>query len=278
MPLVEINGVEMYYEDAGDGHPVVLIHGSEAHHGTWEHQFQTLSDEYRVIRYDYRGHGWTGPTDADAYSVELWAEDLEALIEHLDVESPTLCGHSRGGLIALSHAYRYDVSGLVLIGSAAPTTGFGTSDSQAEIMAQIVDLIPLLVREIGHYQTIPLIFEISNRAFDGWSGEYDEWMRLLTKDGVPGMDPAEFDKLAEKTPDESVELSTIDVPTLALYGEAEVESCQPPIDVLESELPAIEIVTVPEAGHLSITQQPSFVIEQIAQFVENDGGVTCHPE
>ena len=89
--------VELYYEDHGNGKPVVLIHGWPLSGRSWEAQVPALIEAgYRVITYDRRGFGgssqpWTG------YDYDTFAADLNGLLNHLDLREATLVGFSMGG-------------------------------------------------------------------------------------------------------------------------------------------------------------------------------------
>jgi pimeloyl-ACP methyl ester carboxylesterase len=88
--------IELHYDDRGDGRPVVLIHGYPLDGTAWEFQEQVLLDAgYRVITYDRRG---TGRSSAPSigFDVDTFAADLNALIEHLDLNDATLVGFSMG--------------------------------------------------------------------------------------------------------------------------------------------------------------------------------------
>ena len=89
--------IELYYEDHGNGKPIVLIHGWPLSGRSWEYQVPALVEAgYRVITYDRRGFGnssqpWNG------YEYDTFAEDLHQLLEHLDLHDVTLVGFSMGG-------------------------------------------------------------------------------------------------------------------------------------------------------------------------------------
>lgn len=122
MPTVRTNDIETYYESHGEGPPLVFVHGAWVDRRMWEPQVAALAGEYRVITYDLRGHGRTGPSAERNYTVELLAADLRALIDALDLERPVVCGLSLGGMVAQLYAVRYDeLSGLVLADTAAST-------------------------------------------------------------------------------------------------------------------------------------------------------------
>src|ERR1700722_11660854 len=89
--------IELYYEDHGSGHPVVLIHGYPLNGASWEKQVAALLDAgYRVITYDRRGFGKSSqPTEG--YNYNTFAEDLHRLVTQLKLRDFTLAGFSMGG-------------------------------------------------------------------------------------------------------------------------------------------------------------------------------------
>lgn len=89
--------VKLYYEDHGTGAPVVLIHGWPLSGRSWEAQVSALIDAgHRVITYDRRGFGWSSQP-WEGYEYDRFADDLAALLDHLDVTGATLVGFSMGG-------------------------------------------------------------------------------------------------------------------------------------------------------------------------------------
>jgi pimeloyl-ACP methyl ester carboxylesterase len=95
-------GVELAYEEAGSGDPLVLVHGTVSTRSIWDEVAGLVSDSYRVIRYDRRGWGESGEPDGYRSStVEEHADDLIALLRGLDVAPAYLCGHSLGAMVCL---------------------------------------------------------------------------------------------------------------------------------------------------------------------------------
>lgn len=119
MPKKEACGLPHYYEQVGEGKSLVFIHGAFADSQIWEPQWHYFSSQYRLMRYDLRGHGKTGASQVERYSMSTFADDLESLLDSLEIFSPIICGLSWGGSIAQVFAVQKPerVAALVLAGS-----------------------------------------------------------------------------------------------------------------------------------------------------------------
>src|SRR5204863_250497 len=107
-PVVPFEGdadVSLYYEAAGRGAPLVLVHGFACGIRSWDPQVRALSLHRRVLTYDVRGHGLSeAPPEAEAYSQATLVADLHALLTHLKIGRAVVGGLSMGGNIALNFA------------------------------------------------------------------------------------------------------------------------------------------------------------------------------
>lgn len=124
--MITTDGTEIYYNDWGQGQPVLFSHGWPLDGDMWEAQMLYLASRgYRAIAYDRRGFGrssqpWTG------YDYDTFADDLHQLIEHLKLDSVTLVGFSMGGGDVTRYIARHGaakVAGLALLGSTVPVFG-----------------------------------------------------------------------------------------------------------------------------------------------------------
>ena len=94
------NGLRIYFEEHGTGHPLLLLHGGFGTHRDWDSQLPALAAHFRVIAPDFRGHGRTDdPTGPISY--EMMAQDNFALIEALGIQKPVIVGMSDGSYVAL---------------------------------------------------------------------------------------------------------------------------------------------------------------------------------
>jgi 2-hydroxy-6-oxonona-2,4-dienedioate hydrolase len=92
--------------ECGPGEPLVLMHGTGGHLEAFARNLRALSAEYRVIAYDYPGHGWTTTTATDL-EIDDYSEHLLALLDELGIERAHLSGESLGGWVAVKFAARY---------------------------------------------------------------------------------------------------------------------------------------------------------------------------
>ncbi|MFX1575683.1 MAG: alpha/beta fold hydrolase [Promethearchaeota archaeon] len=130
MPEVEIcEEVTLYYEENGDGFPLLLIHGQLSDLTSWRYQITPFAKHYRVIAVDLKGFGKSTKPRKE-YPVHSHADDLKTLLDHLNITQTHVCGLSMGGMVAevLTIKYPQLVKGLVLADSAAMIADYAVSD------------------------------------------------------------------------------------------------------------------------------------------------------
>src|SRR5512133_3839444 len=117
---MEINPVDLYYEEHGQGTPVIFLHGFPFDHTIWKPIVPLLKNEARLILPDLRGFG-KSPVPDGVYTMRLQAEDIKQLMDKLAIEQAVLVGHSMGGYVALSFAQAYPsrLLGLGLVATQA---------------------------------------------------------------------------------------------------------------------------------------------------------------
>jgi len=115
-----VNGNEFAWSEAGSGPALVLLHGLPFQRGLWAPQLQTLARKWRVIAPDLRGFGESGLPAGEA-TIDAYADDIIALVDHWKTGPVVLAGHSMGGYVALALARRRPdlLRGLVMVASRA---------------------------------------------------------------------------------------------------------------------------------------------------------------
>jgi 3-oxoadipate enol-lactonase len=120
MPFVTIENATLFYEEQGNGAPLILIHGAWTSHQWWQWQIPALSRTYRILALDLRGHGRSTPLDS-TYSVAGFTADVETFLRQLAIDEAVFIGWSLGGSICLQYCLNFPekVKGLILIATRA---------------------------------------------------------------------------------------------------------------------------------------------------------------
>lgn len=267
MPTLQTNGVETYYERRGEGPSVVFVHASVLDHSQWDGQVAALADDYTTVAYDVRGHGRTGGSAAESYSIGLFAEDLHALVEGLDLDRPVVCGHSMGGLVAQRYAATYpdEVGGLVLADTWTPPI-LGVDDWFVRRLMLNAAVLP--ARLFGYERVERAHVWLYERLFAGSSGQYGRIVDL--REGMAPMATDEFVKVIRATTgdhESSIDLPTIPVPSLVLFGADDLPFVKRHAAELAARIPSASVTEVPRAGHASNLDNPEFFTATLREFL-----------
>ena len=256
-----VNGIQMAYEDRGEGEVVVLLHGFCGSSDYWDAVTTALLGEYRCIVPDLRGHG---STDAPlgAYTVEQMAEDVAELLLHLEVARYTVLGHSMGGYVTLALAERYPerLSGFGLIHS----TAYPDSDAAKEKRLQAVAAVQSGVVEFID-QLVPGLFAEQNRHKSSMKHAIDTARQIGYQTPPQGVAGAAL--AMRERPDRRELLSTADVPVLLLAGED--DSVVPQDRVFTTEGEHITRSVIQGAGHMSMYEAPELLTTEILRFLHH---------
>lgn len=222
--FAEVGGARLYYEIAGEGLPLVLVHAGIADGRMWDEQFPVFAQHYRVLRYDRRGFGKTAMV-AGAYSHH---RDLYELLKFLQIEQATLVGCSQGAKTAVDFTLEHPemTDGLVLVAPALGGFAFtGDMLRQAEELelaeeagdiAQINEL-ELQIWVDGPYRTPDQVDAQMRERVRGMN-----LIALQTPEGLGNeqpLEPAAADRLAELYAPTLVIIGDLDTPrTLAAAG------------------------------------------------------------
>jgi len=128
--FAEVNSIKLCYDVHGNGDPVILLHGFSDRKEHWRAQFGELSEHFKVIRFDNRGAGKSDRPETP-YTMEVFADDINGLLDFLKIEKTHIIGWSLGGMIVQNMVLKYPhrVNKMVLI-----NTNYGTPDeSGAEL-------------------------------------------------------------------------------------------------------------------------------------------------
>jgi 3-oxoadipate enol-lactonase len=261
--FIESGTVKLYYEEAGSGRPIVMIHGGLLNAAMWDDQFEEFARRYRVIRYDARRHGCT-VSEPDTFSHH---EDLRALVEALGLEKPVIMGLSMGGYVAIDFALEYPemVGALVL---AAP--GLSGYEFKGEEFEQFMARL----REAAERDDVEAYIEAFQTAWtDGprrKPGEVDaavrEKVRRMALENAQRWD--EFSVEYRPLPLAIERLDGIRVPVLALVGDLDMPGILEIVDLVESTVPGARKVVIPGAAHMINMEKPAEFNRIVLEFLE----------
>jgi pimeloyl-ACP methyl ester carboxylesterase len=196
----DVNGIKLYYEIHGTGHPMILLHGGLGATSMFGPNLPALAKGRQVIAVDLQGHGRTADIDRPISPV-LMADDIAALITHLKLERPDLVGYSLGGGVALHTAIRHPelVGKLVIV-----STNFKRNAYYPEILAQQGQVGPEAAEMMKQTPMYQLYASIAPRP--------EDWSRLLGKIGEAMKGDFDFSK----------QISEIKATTMIVAGDSDI--------------------------------------------------------
>lgn len=268
MPLHNINGQWIYYEDSGgDGFPVVFAHGLLLDHEMFAPQVEGRAPECRIITWDARCHGQTETTD-DPFTYWDLADDLKGLLDHLGIQQAAIGGNSQGGFVALRFALRYPerTAALILIDTQA---GLEDPDKLAtyEVMLKVWEAEGLHDQMAEMIASIVLGNEWPGRG--PWITKWRQQVRSLLR-------PA-FRTLVDRD-DIHHRLGEIKAPTLVIHGSADAAIDLELAQRLCSEIADCRgLVIVEGAGHASNLTHPEEVNTALKQFLGDLALISATP-
>ena len=215
------DGTEIYYKDWGTGQPIVFHHGWPLSGDDWDGQMMFfLSQGYRVIAHDRRGHGRSTQT-AEGHDMDTYAADVAELVKALDLKDAIHIGHSTGGGEVIRYVAKYGqgrVATAVLISAVTPLM-VKTESNPDGIPMSVFDEIRegTATNRLQYFRDFSIPFYGYNREGAVESqGVRDNWWRQ----GMMGAIKAHYDCIkAFSETDFTEDLKNADVPVLVLHGE-----------------------------------------------------------
>jgi pimeloyl-ACP methyl ester carboxylesterase len=250
---VQIGEVRTWFDERGDGEPLLLLHGGLATNETWAAQMPAFSERFRVIAPERRGHGHT-PDVEGPHTYEDMATDTVGFLDEVVGDPAHLVGWSDGGIVGLLVALaRPDlVRKLVVLG-----TNFDVSGVVPEVEEQAATMAP----------------DSPGLAM------FRELYEATSPDG-PGHWPVVFDKFVERMATQPhipvKDLTRVNAPTLVLVGDDDIVSLEHTATLFRA-LPNSELAVVPGASHAAAMEKPELVNRLILDFLEKEPVPTLLP-
>lgn len=260
-----INSCLHRYIDVGSPSsvPVILIHGFPFSHRMWNvpgGQVEALSATNRVIAYDIRGHGESEVGSAH-YSIEIFVDDLFALMDHLNIPKAVLCGLSMGGYIALRAVERNPerVMGLVL----CDTKSEADSNEAKVKRANGIKFVKANGMKYYAQDYVKIVFAPS--SFES-RAESVKMVQSTVERTAPESIFGTLLALAGRTDTTGV-LPSIKCPTLVLVGEKDNVTPVVHSQTLKDRIPGATLAVIPGAGHISNLEDPTEFNKHFVPFI-----------
>lgn len=267
MPMLRVNGTELYYEDTGGSGPAILFsHGLLWDTSLFAPQIAVLKSRYRCVAYDLRGQGKSADSERRAIDMDTLFADAVALIEALDLKPVHVCGLSMGGFVAMRlGARRPDlVRSLLLLETSA--------DPEPPENAPKYRLLNWIARHFGISLVVnavmPIMFGKSALCDPARAAEREAWRRQLRSNrrsiwrAVNGV---------IERPSVYHELSRIAAPTLVMVGEEDTATVPAKAERIAAAIAGAKLVRIPRAGHSATVEQPQAVTQAISGFLHGLG-------
>jgi pimeloyl-ACP methyl ester carboxylesterase len=275
MATARINDVELFYEQTGEGTPLVFLHEFAGDYRSWETQVRFFARRNAVVTFNARGYPPSEvPEDPDAYSQDIAVEDLRSLLDHLEIHRVHVVGFSMGGSAALAFGLKYpERARSVTIAGTGSGSSPGGDDAQ---FLRDMDYVAQRFESEGmdkvseFYTSGPNRVQFKDKDPRGWR-EFNAQFRdgsakghANTMRGVQGKRPSVYALEAG--------LKAMTVPLMIMVGD-EDEPCLQPGLYLKRTVASAALSVFPKTGHNINQEEPDLFNRVLLDFITQvDGG------
>ena len=241
--MAPVNDIQMYYEIRGEGPPLILLHGGLGSTLTWRNQIPALSEYYKVIAVDSRGHGRSTFTE-QRISYSLMTSDILELMDFLGIEKAHILGWSDGGIIGLDLAINHPdrLNKVIAFGANYNPSGLRTDIGENEKINDFME------KAANDYQTL--------------SPDPTRWDAFLENIGQMWASEPNFS---------AEQLGSIIVPMLILDGDNDEAIYTEHTREMAGLIPTAELTLIPSTGHFAMWEKPDEINKVILEFLAQLG-------
>jgi pimeloyl-ACP methyl ester carboxylesterase len=267
MPIAKINGVELYYEEHGQGEPLVLVPGFGTGLWIWYRQVPAFAERFRTIVFDPRGVARSQAPDAP-FTMRDLADDLAALLEGLKVEKAHVLGASFGGFVAQEFALAHPERTRSLVLCCTSYGGTGHVPPAPETLAAIASTKGLNTAERVREN---LLLAFSPRFVGEQPEEVERVIRLRAESDVP--ESAYLRQLqAAVAFDAAARVGEIKAPTLVVTGDADRIVPHENSSNLAAAIPGARLRVIDGGSHAFFIEQAGEFNRAVVEFVRHLDG------
>ena len=256
---ISANGIDINYLVEGEGPWLTMSHSLACNLHMWDEEAKRLSKRYKVLRYDTRGHGQSS-APAVAYTLEMLADDLHALLQALGVQSTHFVGLSMGGMIGQTFALKYP--GVFKSLALCDTTSRYPAEA-APVWADRIKTVEAQGMESMVASTLERWFTPTYRK--GRPEVVEKVAAMIRSTPVPG-----FIGCCHAIPkiNLTARLAEIRCPSLVIVGKDDPGTPVSMAEDIHRAMPGSQLVVIPAAAHLSNLEQPDAFNQALGDFVD----------
>jgi 3-oxoadipate enol-lactonase len=262
MAKARVNGIELRYDVRGEGPWLVMSHSLACDISMWDEQLDAFTGRFRLLRYDTRGHG-RSEAPPGPYTLDMLADDLKALLDHLGIPRTHFVGLSMGGMIGQTFGLKYPgvLQSMVLCDttSAYPASTAAVWDERIRT-ARTQGMPALTESTLGRWFTEafrtarPEVIErfrklISSTPVEGYVGCSQALVRINV----------------------TASLSRLRIPSLVIVGEHDPGTPVSMARAIQENLPQSVLRIIRNAAHISNVEQPEEFNRLVLEFLSNQG-------
>ena len=262
------DGIRLYFEETGSGHPVILVHEFAGDLRSWEQQMRCFGKRYRTIAFNARGFPPSEvPDHVSSYSQGHAADDILAVLNHIGERQAHIIGLSMGGFATLHFGLRHPERARSLcIGGC----GYGAELDKREIFRAEADVIAGMIRTEGmpafaeRYAYGPTRVQYENKDPRG----HAEFKRMLAEHSAVGSANTQQGVQKERPSLYALveEMQRITVPTLVITGDEDWPCLMPGL-LMKQSIPSSALVVMPNAGHAINIEEPEEYNRLVGDFL-----------
>ena len=257
-----IGDADIYYETAGRGRPLLLLHSGIADHRMWTRQYHSFSEHFRVIAPDFRGYGKSSHPDCPFRHYD----DMLLFIDSLGFESVDVIGNSLGGMVAMEMALALPGRFRKIVVVAPGMRGWQYRDAATlEKDAELEGL--LAAKKWG--EAADLLVDIWVVGLKRNRKMVSAGARHVVRQMIMENQPAVFDRYPEAAPELNMRdrLKEINIPTLVITGDSDIPDMLEISRFVASSIPGATSYTIANAAHLPNLEHPGVFEKAVLDFL-----------
>jgi pimeloyl-ACP methyl ester carboxylesterase len=264
----EVNQARLYYEVAGSGPAVTLLHFGLGDSRFWDDQFAVFAERYTVVRYDYRGFGKSSIPPGD-YSQRA---DLDGLLQYLGIHTTAVIGVSMGGGLALDYTIEHPERVSALVPVAAAPSGYEPSREEQEEISQLFGPIQAAEQagdlDLANDLEVRLWVDGPRRTPEQVPSAIREKVREMNGNLYRRLEEAKQGRPQPMNPPAAQRLGEIHVPTLVIIGDQDVPGLIRMAEFIAAGIPGARRVVMPDTAHAPNMERPAEFNHIVLSFLD----------